>query len=83
MPQGDPGCVLYHFYDCRDKLLYIGQTLSFSHRMRQHSEKHWWNEVVWIKVDHFDSREELIAAERDLIFYRKPKYNKRVLSPSH
>ena len=68
--------VLYRFFDAEDTLLYIGITMNPVTRFRAHrADKDWWCEVANIRIETFDDRSALEAAERDAINSEKPKYN--------
>lgn len=67
---------LYRFFDRTDAVLYIGITLDFPVRMTSHRrEKPWWTLVEHITIEHFDTREEALAAETEAIRTEKPLYN--------
>lgn len=67
---------LYRFWSPDGTLLYIGITNSLPARIGQHSDqKPWWREVAKITVQHFDSRDAVLAAEREAIRAESPKYN--------
>lgn len=67
---------LYRHYDAEDNLLYIGVSSRISTRIKEHS-KHssWWNDIVKITLEHFQTREEVLKAERKAIINEFPKYN--------
>jgi predicted GIY-YIG superfamily endonuclease len=68
--------VLYRVYDAQGALLYIGITMNPGSRFAQHSEdKPWWTDVADIRVEHYGSREEVLAAERDAIKSEHPRFN--------
>ncbi len=67
---------LYRMFNAEGFLLYVGISSSAQNRFRQHFDKqHWANEVTDIKVEHFRTREEVLAAERDAIKLERPRYN--------
>lgn len=67
---------LYRFYDNTDELLYVGITLDPGKRFKQHStQKAWWSDVADITLQKFDSRIEVLAAEREAIKTESPRYN--------
>jgi predicted GIY-YIG superfamily endonuclease len=68
--------ILYSFKGRDGELLYIGITVDPPMRFRQHrSVKSWWDQVSDIHLEHFDSRSELLEAERAAIEAESPKYN--------
>lgn len=68
--------VLYRFYDDAEELLYVGASADLITRMAQHSqEKPWWGDVADVKVQHFDTFDELVAAESHAIKAEKPLHN--------
>ena len=68
--------VLYRFYDANSVLLYIGITRNPPARFKGHAtEKAWWDMVAHIKMQNFDSRDELSEAERHAIITEVPRYN--------
>lgn len=71
-----PVHVLYRMFDKDDRLLYVGLTKNPPGRFKSHSDtKSWWHEVAQIGIEHFISREELVAAEIVAIKSEKPVYN--------
>jgi hypothetical protein len=67
---------LYRFFDADGDLLYVGITHMETMRWRQHSKtKDWWREVTTIKVAHFDTRDEALAAEAKAIRQERPRHN--------
>lgn len=72
----DQSHVLYRFYSATGQLLYIGVTNSPPARFSGHRQnKDWWNEVVGISIENYDSRQELLLAERRAIRIERPQYN--------
>lgn len=71
----EPQC-LYRFYDDNEALLYVGITNSLPNRLGQHNEsKRWWCDVSVVTVEHYDSREEVLEAEKRAIEFEEPRYN--------
>lgn len=67
---------LYRFYDADDELLYVGISLNLPGRLHQHQKsKTWWKDVAHVAVEHFDSREEALAAEEEAIKTERPLMN--------
>lgn len=72
----DTACALYRFYDHAGVLLYIGITANVGSRFKQHGrEKPWWADVHSITLEHYDSREAVLEAERAAIVAEQPRYN--------
>ena len=69
-------CSLYRHYDAADDLLYVGISLEPLRRQEQHG-KHasWFDSIVKILIERFDSREEALAAEQVAIRCEFPKFN--------
>lgn len=70
--------ILYRWYNTNDELLYVGITKNAYNRHKQHiREKEWcvFEELKETKYEYFDSRENLIEAEKNAIILEKPKYN--------
>lgn len=69
--------VLYRMYGSDDRLLYIGITADVDQRFTQHGTvQPWWREVAVIRVEHFDDRASVEAAEREAIRSELPAYNR-------
>lgn len=69
--------VLYRFFDAQGNLLYVGITNDPEQRFRGHQgDKSWYHHVATAKMEHFETRAELMAAEIAAIEGEKPKYNK-------
>lgn len=69
---------LYRFFAADDALLYVGITCDVGKRWDRHSrEKPWWTDVARSTVEHFESREAVLAAEEKAIRTEKPKHNVR------
>jgi predicted GIY-YIG superfamily endonuclease len=67
---------LYRFHGPGHDLLYIGITMNPPERFRDHRDsKWWWIDIRMITIEHFDSRADLLAAERRAIYAEKPFYN--------
>lgn len=68
--------ILYRFLGRTGQLLYVGVTNNPPQRFRQHlTDKEWWWEVGTILIEHFASREELLASEARAIRLEGPLYN--------
>lgn len=67
---------LYRFFDRSDVLLYVGITADLPTRMKNHRKgKPWWTHIHNITVEHFDTRQEALDAERKAIREEKPLHN--------
>jgi predicted GIY-YIG superfamily endonuclease len=67
---------LYRFFDQSDVLLYVGITVDIGARFKKHrSDKPWWDQVDHIGIEHFDTRREAEAAEREAIQREQPLHN--------
>jgi hypothetical protein len=67
---------LYRFFDAESVLLYIGITARGLARWHQHADdKPWWPQVASCTTEHFPSRAEAYAAEREAIRTERPRYN--------
>lgn len=67
---------LYRFYSPDGVLLYIGITGDAGARWHDHAKlKGWWREVSTVRVEHFDTREEVEAAESAAIIAERPLHN--------
>lgn len=68
--------ILYRFFNASGELLYIGVTQDPQARFKSHQyDKSWFSEVASSTMEHFSSRQELIAAELAAIRRESPKYN--------
>lgn len=69
--------VLYRIFNSSDQLLYVGATTNPALRFKDHSlHKRWWRQAAKITLEHFDSVEELNAAEVWAIQTEKPHHNR-------
>lgn len=67
---------LYRFTNKVGELLYVGITMDLPARMRDHRlRKPWWTEATRIDIEHFESRDEALAAERAAIKNESPLHN--------
>lgn len=68
--------ILYRMYSDDGILLYVGLTCNLPGRFKKHkAEKDWFVSVSDIRLEHFDTREELVRAERDAIVSERPRFN--------
>lgn len=69
-------CCLYRHFDKSDKLLYVGISMSLAERTSAHkSSSRWFDRVRKITVEHFETRELAVEAERKAIRAEDPKFN--------
>ncbi len=69
---------LYRHFDRWDTLLYVGISSDITYRIYQHErEASWANLITRIDVEHFDTREQALAAEAVAIRQEQPVYNIR------
>lgn len=67
---------LYRCFSAANDLLYVGISLHVIYRMTQHRDgSDWYQEMRTLTVEHFETREEAIAAEREAIRNERPKFN--------
>jgi predicted GIY-YIG superfamily endonuclease len=71
--------ILYRHFNSESVLIYIGITNDPPKRLRMHKAKSaWWAEVMdggYTTYEMFDSREELILAEKEAIASEQPRDN--------
>jgi len=68
---------LYRHFDKAGTLLYVGISTSAAARLVGH--KHgsgWFDDLATITIEHYDSREEALEAEKKAIINEKPLYNR-------
>ena len=67
---------LYRHFNSNGDLLYIGITNNVARRTKDHDRNsYWFSEVARIDLEHFESRDAVLAAETDAIGKELPKYN--------
>lgn len=67
---------LYRHFDKDGILLYVGISISTLHRLSQHKRKSsWFHNISSVTIEKFDSRKEVLAAEKEAIQNGKPLYN--------
>ena len=72
---------LYRHYDTADGLLYIGQSNNAFKRYAEHQQRSdWVEQSVTMRIEHFDTREAVIDAERRAILLERPKFNRCAVS---
>lgn len=77
MPPDEGLTQLYRHWDKDDNLLYVGISLSAVQRTSQHKRlAGWFPKVTKITIEHFDSREAALKAEKKAIRKEEPRFNK-------
>lgn len=77
VPPPDPTSV-YRYYDRAGLLIYVGITRQGMGRNAQHNSKaEWWGYVSSQDVEHYASRDEAAAREKQLIRRFRPPFNKQ------
>ena len=67
---------LYRHFDESRNLLYVGISLSTFNRLSQHKDhSDWFKKIKNVTIEHFPTREEAMAAERQAIKSENPKFN--------
>lgn len=68
---------LYRAYGPQNQLLYVGISSEWHKRLHTHERNSEWIEQAdWVKLERFDTRKEVAAAERYAIETEAPLYNK-------
>lgn len=77
----DLGPVVYRFYGEGVQPLYIGCTVSPLTRLAQHERNAaWWPLVKDVRLEHFPTHDEALAAEAAAILAEQPCFNQRGLT---
>jgi predicted DNA-binding transcriptional regulator AlpA len=67
---------LYRHFSKDKKLLYVGISLSALTRLGQHAlNAKWFNSISSVSIEHFDTLEKAIKAERAAIIQEDPQHN--------
>jgi hypothetical protein len=67
---------LYRHFNAKGELLYVGVSIRTLVRLGQHRENScWYGEISDCKIEHFDTREAALAAEKAAIENEQPRYN--------
>lgn len=67
---------LYRHFNRDGDLLYVGVSLSAIQRLGQHAEhSHWYSSISRVEIENFETREEVLAAERRAIIEENPRHN--------
>jgi len=67
---------LYRMFDYSGALLYVGVSSNPGRRFARHAaDKDWWREIASITTEHFDTRDDVLRAERRAIINEHPRHN--------
>jgi hypothetical protein len=67
---------LYRHFAADGRLLYVGISVNVIWRIGTHQERsHWFRSISRIEIEHFDSRDAALAAEKTAIRAEKPLFN--------
>jgi predicted GIY-YIG superfamily endonuclease len=67
---------LYRYFDSAGVLLYVGITSDQFQRIKQHSRHaKWFYDAVRCEIEHYESREAALEAERTAIINEEPLFN--------
>lgn len=67
---------LYRHFDSQDCLLYVGTSTSICTRLSQHKvHSGWYDSIVKITIENFESKRDMLDAEKIAIQNENPKYN--------
>jgi predicted GIY-YIG superfamily endonuclease len=69
---------LYRLFNEQDQLLYVGISSKWYERFHQHEKTQpWWLSVAKITLENFETRDEVVEAEKRAIRLEKPLHNKQ------
>jgi predicted GIY-YIG superfamily endonuclease len=67
---------LYRHYDADKNLMYVGISLNAFARLSQHRDhSKWFEKIAHVEIEHFPTREEALAAEKNAIKSENPMFN--------
>ena len=67
---------VYQYYDRIGRILYVGVTARGVKRAQEHAEtKSWWPRCTGCAIEHYETRDEALAREEELIKRYKPPFN--------
>jgi predicted GIY-YIG superfamily endonuclease len=67
---------LYRFFNSQNDLLYVGISMNFASRIRSHkSERDWFTQIASITLEHYETREDAVEAEKQAITQECPRHN--------
>jgi predicted GIY-YIG superfamily endonuclease len=67
--------VVYEFYDGDGAPVYVGCTVDLAARLVTHQASEMWREVVEVHTHRYDSRDEAMSREAQLIRELQPRWN--------
>jgi predicted GIY-YIG superfamily endonuclease len=74
---------VYLLWAADQTLLYVGRSSASMTRQRDHQRtKAWWPDVAAATFEHFPSKSEAIARERELIERLAPRHNRMFVPPA-
>jgi predicted GIY-YIG superfamily endonuclease len=80
----EPAGYLYRHYDPSGDLLYVGVTQGVAKRTNTHLSQATWKDFIYqIIIEPFETREELLEAERAAIRNEFPKFNQALNGRRH
>lgn len=69
---------LYRLWDRHNQLLYVGISSKWYERLHAHEKNQpWWDEVVTVTLENFQTREAVIDAEKIAIKTERPLHNRQ------
>lgn len=72
----ETGSSVYLYYSGTGVLVYVGVTDRGTRRMHEHADsKPWWPLVTGCAIEHYGSREDALARERECIQRFRPAFN--------
>jgi len=67
---------LYRHFDAENNLMYVGISLNVFQRLSQHRDhSRWFGNIKRVEIEHFETREKAIIAEKNAIKTENPKFN--------
>lgn len=67
---------LYRHFDTDGDLLYVGVSLVALIRLNTHrNTSRWFDQIATVKIEHFDTKAEALAAETAAIIAENPRHN--------
>jgi len=68
--------ILYKIFNCDNEIIYIGITIDFQSRIKDHKyTKDWWSEVSYIRKTKYKNRFKVLEAEKRAIKKYNPVFN--------
>ena len=66
---------LYRGFDAEGNLLYVGVASYWQRRLMEHERAEWLKHTATVTLEHFETRQEALAAEYEAIKTEKPHFN--------